>query len=197
MNSPTVTRTLYINKGKPDERQFHFSATVVGLTTNVLSAVKIITPTNGASGVAPNSPFLWLGPSNYSTLNVSKQNADNSGYNGTSLAVTATNWPSPPVLAAGTNRFDVSYTSNNFSGITFSGPVGDASSTVSNWVTHFNLHSTAQSVFVVSTGPLAMTLVKPMAVGTNFQFQFLSQSGFTHYILFLPDESPGCWQLED
>jgi hypothetical protein len=186
--------TLYINKGKPDERQYHFSATADGLTTNVLAAVRIVTPTNGATGVAPNTSFLWLGPSNYSTLNVSKQNIDNTGYSGTSLDVTATNWPSPPVLAAGTNRFYITYDSNYFTGMTFSLPVDATFSTVSNWVTRFNLHTTAQSIFVVSTAPLPMTLVKPMAVGTNLQFQFLSQSGFSHYILYRTNLAVGGWK---
>ena len=42
--------SLYINYGLQNQRQFQFSASINGLTTNLLSAVKIITPTNGATG---------------------------------------------------------------------------------------------------------------------------------------------------
>jgi hypothetical protein len=187
--------TLYINKGMPNERQFHFNATVTGLTTNLLSAVKIITPANGATGVASNTPFLWLGPTNFSSLDVSKQNADGSGSVGASLTVTATNWPSPPVLAAGTNRFNIYYFSNNFPGITFSVPVDNASLAVSNWVTQFDLHSTATSVFVVSSGASPVQLLDMGQAGNGFQFSFASQSGFTHAVQYRTNLIEGSdWQ---
>ncbi len=186
--------TLYINKGMPNERQFHFSATVVGLTTNLLSVVKIVTPTNGATSVAPNSPFLWLGPTNFSSLYVSKQNADGSGYAGASLDVNATNWPAQPVLAAGTNRFDISYTSNNFPGITFSVPVDDTALAISNWTTQIDLVSEATTVFVVSSGALPVHLLNANQADGSFQFSFLSQSQFTHAIQYRTNLVSGNWQ---
>ena len=188
--------SLYINKGMPNEQQFHFRASVNGLTTNLLSAVKIITPTNGATGVPTNTAFKWLGPTNYSSLNVSKQYyTDNSGYVGAALAVTATNWPSPPTLAVGTNRFDISYTSNNFPGITFTIPVDNASLSVSNWVTHVDLNTIAASVFVVSPGVSPAHLIDVIRTGTNFQFSFISLSTFSHAVQYRTNLTAGSnWQ---
>jgi hypothetical protein len=187
--------TLYINKGLPTERQFHFSVSVGGLTTNLLSVVKIITPTNGAIGVPPNASFQWTGPTNYSSVSVSKQKADGSGYVSATLSLTAANWPSPPVLAAGTNQFDVNYTSNGFPNMTFTIPVDtNDSQIVSSWVTHVDLHSTATSVFIVTAGPLPTALLSPQDNGVNFQFQFLSQAGFNHSILYRTNLAVGNWQ---
>ena len=187
--------TLYINKGMPTERLFHFRASLSGLTTNLLSAVRIITPTNGATGVLPTGPFQWNGPTNYSSLNVSKQKTDASGYVNISLPVTTTNWPSPPVLAAGTNRLDINYASNNFPNLTFTVPVDtNDSQTVSDWVTQVNLHSTAASIFVVTGGPSPALLLNPQNNGVNFQFQFLSQAGFTHNILYRTNLVAGIWR---
>ncbi len=188
--------TLYIHKGMPNERQFHFSATINGLTTNLLSAVKIITPTNGATGVSTNTAFQWLGPTNYSSLNVSKQfYIDNSGYVGAALAVTATNWPSPPSLAIGTNRFDITYTSNNFPGITFTVPIDNASLSVSNWVASFDLLTTAASVFVVSPGASPAHLINVSQTGGNFQFSFISLSAFSHAVQYRTNLTAGSnWQ---
>ncbi|HEX7619137.1 MAG TPA: LamG domain-containing protein, partial [Verrucomicrobiae bacterium] len=187
--------TLYINKGLPTERQFHFSASVSGLTTNLLSAVKIITPTNGATGVPLNASFQWIGPTNYSSLNVSKHKNDGSGYVSADLPLTATNWPSPPVLPAGTNQFDINYVSNSFPNMTFTVPVDtNDSQTVSSWVTHVNLHSTDTSIFVVTAGPLPTALLNPQNNGVNFQFQFLSQSGLMHAVQYRTDLTSGIWQ---
>ncbi len=188
--------TLYINKGMPNERQFHFNATVNGLTMNLLSAVKIITPTNGAAGIPTNTAFIWLGPTNYSSLNGSKQfYSDNSGYVGGTLAVTATSWPSPPALAIGTNRFDITYASNGFPGIIFSLPVDNASLSVSNWVTSFDLLTTATSVFAVKPGVTPAQLINVGQAGGNFQFSFVSLSTYAHAVQYRTNLTAGSnWQ---
>ena len=188
--------TLYINKGTALERQFQFSVTAGGLTTNLLSAVKIIVPTNGATGVPSNTPFQWLGPANYSSLTVSKQKTDGAGYISVTLPANATDWPSPPTLDMGTNRFDVTYTSNNFPGFAFTAPFDGADSqTVSNWAARINLHSTAESLFVVSSAPGPVLLLNPSNSGTNFQFQFTSQSGLTHAVQYRTNLIAGTdWQ---
>jgi hypothetical protein len=185
--------SLYINKGMPNQRQFQFSATINGLTTNLLSAVKIITPTNGATGFPSTAAIQWLGPSNYSTLNVSKQNIDGSDYVGTTLPVTATSWT--PGLVPGTNRCDINYASNNYPNVSFTVPVDTADSqTVSNWVAQVNLNSTAASIFVVVAGASPVALINPQIPGTNFQFSFLSQSSFTHTVSYRTNLVLGAWQ---
>jgi hypothetical protein len=165
------------------------------LTTNLLSAVNIITPTNGSTGVPSNTSFKWTGPTTYSSLNISKQMADGSGYLSINLPLTATNWPSPPGLPAGTNRFDVNYVSNSFPNMTFTVPVDSNDvQTVSSWVTQVNLHSTATSIFVVTAGPLPASLLNPQGNGTNFQFSFQSQAGFTNNVLYRTNLVLGTWQ---
>src|SRR5262249_40511243 len=127
-------------------------------------------------------------------LEVDKQAADHSGFASASLPATATNWPSPPSLSPGTNRFSVNYASNNFPGISFSIPADNASLSVSNWVTRFDLLTTATSVFVVNAAPPPVQLASPRLVGTNFQFSFVSQAGFTHTVQYRTNLVAGNWQ---
>ena len=42
--------------------------------------------------------------------------------------------------------------------------------------------------------PLAVTLLNPQSTGTNFQFQFLSQSGFSHAVQYRTNLALGSWQ---
>lgn len=185
--------SLYINYGLQNQRQFQFSASINGLTTNLLSAVKIITPTNGATGFPSTAAIQWLGPSNYSTLNVSKQNIDGSDYVGTTLPVTATSWT--PGLVPGTNRCDINYALNNYPNVSFTVPVDSVDSqTVSVWAAQVNLNSTATSILVVSAGPSSVALFNTQNNGTNFQFSFLSQTGFTNGIQYRTNLVSGAWQ---
>lgn len=185
---------LYIGKGSQNQRQFQFQVSVTGLTTNLLSAVQMIAPTNGATGFPSTGVIQWLGPSNYSTLNVVNQYYDHSGYSGANLPVTATSW-TPDILIAGTNRFDITYTSNNFPNLSFSLPVDSADSqTVASWAANANLVSTAEAVFVVIAGASHVTLLSPQTGGGNFQFSFLSQTGFTNTIYYRTNLAVGNWQ---
>jgi hypothetical protein len=179
--------TIYINKGLQTERQFQFSVSLTGLTTNLLAPVKIITPTNGATGIPATGPFQWSGLPFYSDLTVSKQYFDNSGFVSADLPLTDTNWPSPPILAAGSNSFNVTYTSNNFTGIAFTVPVDTFDSqTVVSWSAQGNLLSTATSQFVsvAASGPVPVTLINTTENGTSFQFSFLSQSGTSNIVQY-------------
>jgi hypothetical protein len=45
-----------------------------------------------------------------------------------------------------------------------------------------------------AAGPLSVKLLNPQSNGANFQFQFLSQSGFTHSILYRTNLTAGIWQ---
>lgn len=42
-----------------------------------------------------------------------------------------------------------------------------------------------------ATAPLAVTLLNPQSTGANFEFQFLSQAGFTHYVLYRTNLAAG------
>lgn len=184
--------SLYINYGLQNQRQFQFSIGINGLNTNLLSAVKLIAPTNGATGFLSTAAIQWLGPANYSTLNVSKQNIDGSAEVGTNLPVSATSWI--PGLIAGTNRCDVNYASNNFPGLSFSVPVDSVDSqTTAVWNAQANLNTTATAIFVVSAGASPVMLLTPNTGGGNFQFSFQSQSGFTNTIQYRTNLASGLW----
>lgn len=187
--------TLTVNQGTLLQRQFQFSVSISGLTTNALSLVTITEPTNDATGVPANTPFAWTGPGGYSSLEVSVYGSGNNSY-AAALDPAATSWPSPATLPAGTNQFTASYTSNNFSGLTFSLPVDTADSqTVSNWVTSASLNTFAQASFVVAAGAVPAQLLNGSVMGTNFLFQFQSQEGFTNLIQYRTNLTTGNnWQ---
>jgi len=185
--------SLYINYGLQNQRQFQFSVAINGLGSNQVPAVKIITPTNGATGFLSTAAIQWLGPTNYTSLNVSKQNIDGSGYVGTALPVTATSWT--PGLVPGTNRCDINYASNNYPNVSFTVPVDSVDSqTVSVWAAQVNLNSTATSIFVVTAGPSSVQLINMGTTSTNFQFSFQSQTGFTNTIQYRTNLVVGAWR---
>ena len=57
-----------------------------------------------------------------------------------------------------------------------------------------NLNSTATSILVVSAGPSSVALFNTQNNGTNFQFSFLSQTGFTNGIQYRTNLVSGAWQ---
>jgi len=186
--------SLYINKGMPNERQFQFSASINGLTTNLLSAVTFITPTNGATGFPAGGAIQWVGPTDFSTLSISKQNIDHSGYVSVALPINATNWS--PGLAAGSNRCDIIYTTNNFPGVLLSLPVDTTDSqAVSSWTYEANLVSIAATFFVVTASPSPVALSGTKNTGANWQFQFTSQAGFANAVQYRTNLTAGNnWQ---
>jgi hypothetical protein len=184
--------SLYINYGMPNQRQFQFSVAINGLTTNQLPAVKLIAPTNGATGFPSTAAIQWQGPAGYTTLNVSKQNIDGSAYVGATLPVSATSWT--PGLIAGTNQCNITYASNNFPGVSFSVPVDSADSqTAASWTGNLDLNTTAESIFVVTAGASHVTLLSPQTSGGNFQFSFQSQTGFTNTVYYRTNLATGNW----
>ncbi|MGD1086262.1 MAG: LamG-like jellyroll fold domain-containing protein [Verrucomicrobiota bacterium] len=46
---------------------------------------------------------------------------------------------------------------------------------------------------MIAETPASVTLLNPVVVGANFQFQFLSQAGFTHDILFQTNPAAAVW----
>jgi hypothetical protein len=177
---------IYINQGSPTQQVYSFQVSISGLDTNLLKAVKIFSPTNGALNVATNPVYYWTGPSNYSTLQIELLSGPVAF-----PPVTATNWPSAPALNYGPDRFDVDYNSNNFPGVTFTTPVDASSNPVRTWSTTVDLISEAFSPFVV--GPNPTQLINAQRVGTNFQFSFLSQTGVTNSVQYRTNLVLGNW----
>jgi len=65
---------------------------------------------------------------------------------------------------------------------------------ISNWSTSITIETTATSQFVVSSGPSRVHLISVQRTGTNIQFQFLSQTGFTNTIESRTNLTLGTWQ---
>jgi hypothetical protein len=178
---------IYINQDSPTQQVYSFQVSISGLDTNVLRAVKIFSPTNGAVDVRANVPFYWNGPTNFSSLSL-----DLAGVvNVLSLPVTATNWAAAPTLSNGNQFFDLNYNSNNFPGVTFTTPVDASANPVRTWSATVNLSSEAFSLFFVGPNPVQLT--QPKLAGTNFQFTFLSQTGVTNSVQYRTNLVLGSW----
>ncbi len=178
--------TIYINQGSPTQQVYTFQVSVSGLDINLLKAVKVFSPTNGALNLPANPVYYWTGPSNFSTLEV--------GLFSGPVAyppVTATNWPSAPTLNYGPDVFYVDYTSNGFPGVTFTTPVDASSNPVRTWTTTVNLSTEEFDNFVA--GPNPTQLINAQPAGTNFQFSFLSQTGVTNSVQYRTNLILGNW----
>jgi Concanavalin A-like lectin/glucanases superfamily len=180
---------IYINRGSPTQEVYSFQVFVSGLDTNLLKAVKVFYPTNGAVNVATNPVFYWSGPSNFSTLQIELLSGP--------IAyppVAATNWPSPPVLNYGPDRFDVDYTSNNFPGVTFTTPVDASANAIHSWTTTVNLSSESFNNFVVGApAPLPVLITNLTRAGGNLQFSFQTLAGRPHIIQARTNLTVGAW----
>jgi hypothetical protein len=180
---------IYINEGSPTQEVYSFQVSISGLDTNLLKAVKVFSPTNGAVNVTTNPVYFWNGPANYSTLVVDLLSGPVAD-----LSVTATNWPSAPALNYGTNRFDVSYNYNNFPGVTFTTPVDTSSNPVETWNTTVTLNSVAFSPFVVGApAPLPVLLTNLTRASGNLQFSFKTLAGRPHIVQSRTNLSHGAW----
>ena len=180
---------IYINEGSPTQQVYSFQVSLSGLDTNLLKAVKVFSPTNGSVNVATNPVFYWTGPSNFTTLTVDLLSGP-----GASLPVAATNWTSAPALGYGTNRFDVDYTSNNFSGATFTTPLDASSNPVRTWTTTFNLASLSfNNIVVGAPAPLPVLLTNLTRASGNLQFSFKTLAGRPHTVQSRTNLTHGTW----
>jgi len=178
---------IYINQDSPTQQVYSFQVSISGLDTNLLRAVRILSPTNGAVDVLANVPFYWNGPTNFSSLSL-----DLAGVvEGLSLPINATNWAAAPTLSNGNQFFDLNYVSNNFPGVTFTTPVNASSNPVRTWSTAVGLSSEAFSLFFV--GPNPTQLINAQRAGTNFQFSFLSQASVTNSVQYRTNLVLGNW----
>lgn len=187
---------LYINKDDPAERVFTFSVTIAGLDTNLLQKAVVLSPTNGSVGVPVNPAFTWSGPVGFNgVFSQTYRPAPPHNSISTNQPGAATSWPSPPVLSAGTNRFYISFYSNNVPNVVnFTTPVDGDSLPLASWSTTIHLNSDATSEFVVSSLPAAIQITNALKVGGNFQLQFLSQAGTTNLVQWRTNVATGTWQ---
>ena len=184
---------LYINKNDPSEQLFTFTVTITGVDTNLLKAVTVISPANGSSNVSTSPQFTWSGPAGFDGIFLQKYELPFTNSVSTNLPGTATNWPSPPVLNPGTNRFYLSYHTNDVPHITFSTPVDGSSQPINSWITTAHLNSDATVEFVVAVGATPVQLANPNRSGGDFQFQFLSQTGRTNVVQSRTNLNLGMW----
>ena len=178
---------IYINQDSPTQQVYSFQVSISGLDTNLLKAVRILSPANGAVDVPANVPFYWYGPTNFSSLSLDLAGVVEL----LSLPINATNWASAPTLSNGSQFFDLNYVSNNFPGVTFTTPVDASSNPVRTWSTVVNLSSEAFSLFFVGPNPTQLT--NAQYIGTNFQFSFLSQAGVTNRVQYRTNLVLGNW----
>ena len=180
---------LYVNQNSPTQQVYTFQVSISGLDTNLLSAVKVFTPTNWAVNLSTNPTYYWAGPTNYSTLQVDLLSGPVA-----MLPITATNWPSAPILSYGTNRFDVDYNSNNFAGVTFTTPVDASGNPVRTWSTQVNLSTEAFDYFVVGApAPLPVLLTGLTRTVGNLQFSFQTLAGRPHTVQSSTNLAVGAW----
>lgn len=171
--------TFAINAGCANEQIFHFQASVTDLTSNTTPLVQILVPAFGAINVPTNTPFQWAGPTNFDFINVSVESDNYTQQFFDSFDATATNWPSPPAILPGTNRFDVVYASNNYSGFATTTPVDTLQTPVDSWGTNdasLNVEKVNQFI-AVGGSPTPVTLVGISRVAAGLQFSFTSQAG--------------------
>lgn len=185
----TNTWSIYINEGTPTQQVYSFQASITGLDNNLLRAVTVFSPTNGAVNVATNPGFSWHGLTNFSSLVVDL-------LSGPFIfpPVNTTSWPSPPTLNYGPDRFDVSYTSNNFPGVTFTMPMDASSNPIETWGARVNLTSSSFNYFVVGApAPLPVLLTDLLQFDGNVQFSFQTLAGRPHIVQSRTNLNVGAW----
>ena len=188
--------SIYFNRNEANEKEFTFEVYLPLLATNDLPPVTILSPANGATGVATNPPYAWLGPASYSYISAILFDVGNDEYlRIQSLPASETTWTNVPAATVGTNEFRLNYTLNSYPHVIITDPEDGSSAQLSSWAAHADLVSRDKSVFVVAAGiaPLPVTLLPPMVAGGNMALSFISQSGAVHYIEWSTNLVTGPW----
>ena len=185
--------TIYLNRYATNEHQFTFRVAAAGFDSNSLKRVNILSPTNGSTGVTTLPAYSWNGPTNFSSLFVgiiyTNYFADT-----TNLPPASTNWTSSTPLNPGTNSLYINYDFSGITNLTFTTPVDNSSTPIFNWsVNNITLDSYARADFTVTAGPVPVQLLSPQRIGTNFQSQFLSQTGRTNTVQSRTNLVLGLW----
>ena len=188
--------TLLFNPGAPTFAEYTFDVFVNSLTTNTIPPVLILDPVDGATGVATNTDYLFLGPPDYDSLSVQVRDVEaNSTLGHASLPPSSTTWTNGPGLPVGTNTFSATYTSNNYPGLSISWPEDVNFNPLSYWDSTVRISARGTSRFVAGSGfvPMAVTLLPPKLVGGNLELAFISQSGATHQVEYTTNLVTGPW----
>lgn len=171
--------TLRLNRETPQEQFFNFTLNALSVTSNDLAAVFIITPGNDSNGVPPHVSYQWTGGLVAADeLFVSAYQISNDiqfTYATELLLPATTNWLNGPLLLEGTNYFQVRSAQTTAPNFIVSQP----------FLGWFLGNSRAESIttasFIVSNAA-PVQLLNPQPAGGYFQFEFLSQPGFTNCI---------------
>lgn len=185
--------TLYLNQGDPSEQRFTFAVSIHDLDSDRLGPVTVHNPAHGAANVPPNPPFTWTGPTNLPNLSVYFYSLDGGTSANASLPVTATNWPSPPALSSGTNRFSVSYYLWDAPHASCTVPVDANLVPIQSWTATASLRSSGSSTFAVGS-PSAGALLHPQLTPGGFRFEFQSVTGQSHAIQASTALDTTAWQ---
>jgi hypothetical protein len=185
--------SLVVNEGATNEQNFHFQVSVSDLTSNLLEAVRIAVPADGAMDVPANTPFQWGGPSGYSSISVNNNSSNGVNSVNATLGPAATNWASAPELYPGTNLFQVIFTSNGFPGLTFTQPLDSLQSPPAGWAAAADVNTEADSQFVVSGQVLPAQFGGVAPVAGGLEFSFTSQPCTTNTVQARTNLEAGAW----
>jgi len=168
--------------------EYYFDITVDSLSTNALPPVLVLDPPDGASDVATNTAYQWLGPATFDTLLVGVNSLEM-----VVLPITTTIWTNAPTLLPGTNSFGVTYTQNNFLGLTISEPEDDNLNPLAFWDASVFLKTSGYSIFVAGSSLVPVVLLPPMVVNGDFSLSFISQPGALHFVEYSTNLVDGPW----
>ncbi len=140
---------VYVNKGSDSEEVYFFAVSAADLSPDTFGTASVLYPQDNSTGVEPNPMFHWVGPSHFSSLNISANDTDYLVSFSEFLPPATTNWQFGGFLLSGENEFYVSYSEYNFSGITFSSPTNSAGVPLSDWNAQCNLSTYVYSFFTV------------------------------------------------
>lgn len=103
---------VWLNKDTPQEEFYTFTMSSLSFGSNSLPAVAIISPANGATGVAAHPAYTWAAVPGWDEVLVNATQSrfgTNHDYGNALLSPATTAWASGPVLEPGTNVFMVQY----------------------------------------------------------------------------------------
>jgi hypothetical protein len=141
--------TVTTDKDLPSENTYTFTMTISGLDTSLLGPVNILSPADGATGVANNPSYTWTGPSGFDSVVVRAYEPDFNPFYSATLPSNATSWVTGPMLADGTNTFEVRYEIASFSGVMTTVPMDGGAQPLPGWTSGARVRTSAQSTFEV------------------------------------------------
>jgi len=189
--------TLYFDREGPGHTEYTFNGTVTLPPYEPWPPITIWNPSNGAQGVSTNPVYSWsaiLGFDELSVLVRDDEAGQTLGY--ASLATTSNTWSNGPALPPGnTNSFRVTYSSNDFTSVSFSTPEDINLNPIFVWsvATKVSVHGYSQFVTGLGLTILPVELFKPRLYGSEFGFEFISQSGTTHHVDYSTNLMDDSW----